>query len=73
MLFREVIAVYCQNHTKHKIHHVGKTLSSLTLKLVVHIVTTVTETVNRASDLCNSRTVHAKILKSFQPANVRSS
>jgi hypothetical protein len=27
MLFRETVAIYCENHKKHKIHSVGRKLS----------------------------------------------
>jgi hypothetical protein len=41
MLFRETVAVYCENHTKCiYIHSVGRMQSSSMLRQVVHIVTT---------------------------------
>jgi hypothetical protein len=41
MLYREIIAVYSEIHTKHKlIHCVGRTWNLWMLNLVVHIVTT---------------------------------
>jgi hypothetical protein len=39
ILFRETVAVYCNEHTK-QIKSVGKTQSSSTSMQVVHIVTT---------------------------------
>jgi hypothetical protein len=40
MLFKEIIAVYSENHTKHtKIHSVGKMQSYWSLEQVVHIIT----------------------------------
>jgi hypothetical protein len=38
MLFRETVAVYYENHTKHKMHSLGR-LQSFALKQVVYIVT----------------------------------
>jgi hypothetical protein len=41
MLFKETVAVYCENHTKNtRIHSVGKMQSFGMLTQVVHIVTT---------------------------------
>jgi hypothetical protein len=40
MLFREIIAVYCDNHMK-RTHSVGRMQSFSVLKQVVHMVTTV--------------------------------
>jgi hypothetical protein len=39
MLFKEIIAVYCQNHIKTHTHSAGKEQSYLTLKQVVHMDT----------------------------------
>ena len=42
MIFREVVAVYGQNHAKHTplMYSVGTVQNSVLLKLVVHKVTT---------------------------------
>jgi hypothetical protein len=41
MLFREIVAIYSENHTKHTYtHSVGRIQSFRVLKQVVHIVTT---------------------------------
>jgi len=40
MLYREIIAVCSQIHTKHKNTLCGQTTELLIVKLVVHIVTT---------------------------------
>jgi hypothetical protein len=40
MLFKEIIVVYFEKHTKHIINSVGKMQSYRFLKQVVHIVTT---------------------------------
>jgi hypothetical protein len=41
MLFRETVAVYCENHKEHtEIHSVGRMQSFITLDQMVHIVTT---------------------------------
>jgi hypothetical protein len=39
MLFKEIIAVYCENHAEPTTNTLGKMLSYLLLKQVVHIVT----------------------------------
>jgi hypothetical protein len=39
MLFKEIIAVYCENHTEHINTLCGQNASYLTLKQVVHVVT----------------------------------
>jgi hypothetical protein len=42
MLFREIIAVYCENNTEHTdTLCIGEVLFFLPLKYVVHVVTTV--------------------------------
>ena len=41
MLYREIIAVYSQIHTKHINTLCGQNIEMLNVKLVVHIVTTV--------------------------------
>jgi hypothetical protein len=41
MLFRETVAVYCENHTEHINNTVGKVQSYKVLKYLAHIVTTV--------------------------------
>jgi hypothetical protein len=41
MLFREIIAVYCENHTEHINTLCGQNAVILMLKQVVHMVTTV--------------------------------
>jgi len=40
MLYKEIIAVYSQTHTKHTITLCGQNVELLNVKLVVHIVTT---------------------------------
>jgi len=40
MLYREIIAVCSENHTKHITTLCGQNLELLNVKLVVHIVTT---------------------------------
>ena len=40
MLYREIIAVCSQIHTKHKYSLCGQNVELLSVKLVVHIVTT---------------------------------
>jgi len=40
MLYKEIIAVYSQIHTKHTITLCGQNVELLNVKLVVHIVTT---------------------------------
>jgi len=40
MLYREIIAVYSQIHTKHINTMCGQNIELLNVKLVVHIVTT---------------------------------
>jgi hypothetical protein len=40
MLFRETVAVYCENHAEHKYTLWGRIQSFSMLKQVVHIVTT---------------------------------
>jgi len=40
MLYREIIAVCCEIHTKHKNSQCGQNVQLLNVKLVVHIVTT---------------------------------
>ena len=40
MLFREIIAVFSQIHTKHIITVCGQNVELLNVKLAVHIVTT---------------------------------
>jgi hypothetical protein len=42
MLYKEIIAVYFQIHTKHINTLCGQNVELLNVKLVVHIVTTVT-------------------------------
>jgi hypothetical protein len=39
MLFRETVAVYCENHTEHTNHCVGRMQSSLMLEQAVDVVT----------------------------------
>jgi hypothetical protein len=46
MLFREIIAVYCENHTQHVNALYGENAELLTLNPVAHIVTTVLSMVN---------------------------
>jgi hypothetical protein len=41
MLFREIIAVYCENHTEHINTLCGQNVGFSILKLLVHIVTAV--------------------------------
>jgi hypothetical protein len=41
MLFREIIAVYCENHTEHIIKLCGRNAESGVLRRVVFIATTV--------------------------------
>jgi hypothetical protein len=40
MLYREIIAVCCETHTKHIITVCGQNVELLNVKPVVHIVTT---------------------------------
>ena len=40
MLYREIIAVYSQTHTKHTNTLCGQNVKLLNIKLAVHIVTT---------------------------------
>ena len=40
MLYREIMAVYSQIHTKHKNTVCGQNVELMNVKLVVHIVTT---------------------------------
>jgi hypothetical protein len=42
MLFREAVAVYCENHTEHTNTLCGQNAELLMLKQVVHTVPTVT-------------------------------
>jgi hypothetical protein len=46
MLCRETVAVYCENHTEHQIHSVGRMQSFSVLKQMVHVVTAVLYGVN---------------------------
>jgi hypothetical protein len=47
MLFREIIAVYCENHTEHINTLCGQNIQPFTLKQLVHIVTAVLERVEK--------------------------
>jgi hypothetical protein len=48
MLFRETVAVGCENHTKHTTTVCGQNAESFNIKLyVVHIVTTGFDNVNQ--------------------------
>jgi hypothetical protein len=46
MLFREIIAVYCENHTEHINTLCGQNAESLMLTQVVYILTSVLQSVN---------------------------
>jgi len=45
MLYREIIAVCSEIHTKHINKHCGQNVELLKVKMVVHIVTTVLQSV----------------------------